>query len=155
MALCWARFSHRSLELKAASVIEFRVLYASPQRQAAKKASENMRSIYCCPKRDEQNSVTDKQTSGDDTKAKTPVKSSSKPPGKGKEMKEGHGKISRKKSKELEKEPIAYVPQRQAAKKAAAHIKSGLGTKLPATEMDEKKKDDQIDPIKSSAHEEG
>ena len=43
-------------------------------------------------------------------------------------------KVSKKRSIKAEKEPISYVPQRQAAKKAAAHIKSGLGSKAPAAE---------------------
>lgn len=118
-----------------------------PQRQAAKKASENMRSTTAT-KKEEGNPVPEKQTSGDDSKVKTPVKTQSSKPAKGKEMKDGPGKVGRKKSKDVEKEPIAYVPQRQAAKKAAAHIKSGLGTK-PAAEADDKKKDEKSDPIKS------
>ncbi|XP_075991425.1 PHD finger protein rhinoceros [Anticarsia gemmatalis] len=123
-----------------------------PQRQAAKKASENMRSTTVV-KKDEPTTETkpaaeSKQSSGDDVKVKTPVKSTGKS-AKGKEIKDGPGKVGKKKSKDQEKETIAYVPQRQAAKKAAAHIKSGLGTKAPATEADDKKKDEKSDPIKS------
>ncbi|XP_049884703.1 PHD finger protein rhinoceros isoform X2 [Pectinophora gossypiella] len=104
-----------------------------PQRQAAKKASENMRSTTAVKKED---SIPEKHVSGDDTKTKPKVKP------KDKEMKEAvSAKVGRKKSsKDVEKEPIAYVPQRQAAKKAAAHIKSGLGTKLPVPEAENDKK---------------
>ncbi|XP_053623698.1 PHD finger protein rhinoceros [Plodia interpunctella] len=115
-----------------------------PQRQAAKKASENMRSTTVVKKDD-----SDKPVSGDDTKSKPKVKS------RGKEVKDtkdvtpstSPAKVGRKKSsKEAEKEPISYVPQRQAAKKAAAHIKSGLGSKLPVVESDtDKKKDDKTE----------
>lgn len=104
-----------------------------PQRQAAKKASENMRSTTIV-KKDEP--VAEKQLSGDDTKSKSKVKS------KGKEV--VPAKVGRKKSsKDQDKETIAYVPQRQAAKKAAAHIKSGLGSKFPVVEVSdtEKKKE--------------
>lgn len=123
-----------------------------PQRQAAKKASENMRSTTIV-KKDEL--VTEqreqKQTSGDDTKSKPFVKTKSR----GKEMREKDEmksmKVGRKKSKEAEKEPISYVPQRQAAKKAAAHIKSGLGSKLPVPENDtDKKKDADKSDFKQS-----
>ncbi|XP_045784450.1 PHD finger protein rhinoceros [Maniola jurtina] len=106
-----------------------------PQRQAAKKASENMRSTTVVKKEE---SITDKQVSGDDTKSKPKLKS------KGKEVKDIPEKVGRKKSsKDQDKEPIAYVPQRQAAKKAAAHIKSGLGSKAPVVETIDcdKKKD--------------
>ncbi|CAH0716223.1 unnamed protein product, partial [Brenthis ino] len=110
-----------------------------PQRQAAKKASENMRSTTAVKKEE---SSTEKQVSGDDSKSKPKIKS------KGKEPKDPPERLSRKKSsKDQEKEPIAYVPQRQAAKKAAAHIKSGLGTKVPVAENDnnDKKKDEKPD----------
>ncbi|XP_060809407.1 PHD finger protein rhinoceros [Amyelois transitella] len=120
-----------------------------PQRQAAKKASENMRSTTAV-KKDE----PDKPVSGDEAKSKPKVKS------KGKEVKDtkdvtpatSPAKVGRKKSsKEAEKEPISYVPQRQAAKKAAAHIKSGLGSKLPVVESDaDKKKDDKPEFTKLS-----
>ncbi|XP_072930805.1 uncharacterized protein rno [Epargyreus clarus] len=108
-----------------------------PQRQAAKKASENMRSTVV--KKDEPGS--EKPVSGDDMKMKPKIKS------RGKEAKEILAKVVRKKlNKDHEKEPIAYVPQRQAAKKAAAHIKSGLGTKAPVpenTEGGDKRKDSE------------
>lgn len=113
-----------------------------PQRQAAKKASENMRSTTVA-KKDEPVSEQreQKQTSGDDTKSKSVVKPQKT---KGKEIKDAHSsKVGRKKSKEAEKEPISYVPQRQAAKKAAAHIKSGLGSKAPAAENETEKKKDE------------
>lgn len=106
-----------------------------PQRQAAKKASENMRSTTAVKKEE---STSDKQVSGDDSKSKPKIKS------KGKEVKDIPEKVGRKKSsKGQDKELIAYVPQRQAAKKAAAHIKSGLGSKAPVTEAidSDKKKD--------------
>lgn len=116
-----------------------------PQRQAAKKASENMRSTTIAKKEE----PSEKQVSGDDAKSKPKVIKS-----KGKEVKEVvAAKVGRKKStKEVEKEPIAYVPQRQAAKKAAAHIKSGLGSKPAVSETAEgdKKKDDKTETTKMS-----
>ncbi|XP_047040403.1 PHD finger protein rhinoceros-like [Helicoverpa zea] len=124
-----------------------------PQRQAAKKASENMRSTTVVKKDEtvpEQREIK-QSTSGDDTKPKPVAKPSekAKSTGKGKEIKDAHSsKVNKKKCKETEKEPIAYVPQRQAAKKAAAHIKSGLGTKAPVPDNEtEKKKDaDKSEP---------
>lgn len=111
-----------------------------PQRQAAKKASENMRSTTAVKKEE---TSTEKPVSGDDSKSKPKVKS------KGKEVKDVPDRTGRKKSsKDQEKEPISYVPQRQAAKKAAAHIKSGLGTKTAPTETndtDKKKDPDKVE----------
>ncbi|CAK1588501.1 unnamed protein product [Parnassius mnemosyne] len=116
-----------------------------PQRQAAKKASENMRSTAIVKKEE---TSAEKQISGDDSKSKPKLKS------KGKEVKDIPAKVGRKKSsKDTEKEPIAYVPQRQAAKKAAAHIKSGLGSKLPVieiTDTDKKKENDKFETPKMS-----
>ncbi|KAJ0184050.1 hypothetical protein K1T71_000473 [Dendrolimus kikuchii] len=115
-----------------------------PQRQAAKKASENMRSTATVKKEDP---VTDKPVSGDDTKSKPKIKA------KEKEIKDPPAKVNRRKCKEIEKEPISYVPQRQAAKKAAAHIKSGLGSKpvvLDTAENDKKKEVDKPETSKSS-----
>ncbi|XP_013149421.1 PREDICTED: PHD finger protein rhinoceros [Papilio polytes] len=112
-----------------------------PQRQAAKKASENMRSTTVA-KREE--SSTDKQASGDESRSKSKSKTKGK---------DNAAKSSTKKSsKDVEKEPIAYVPQRQAAKKAAAHIKSGLGSKLPVidpSDSDKRKDIDKSDTTKS------
>ncbi|CAG9789014.1 unnamed protein product [Diatraea saccharalis] len=109
-----------------------------PQRQAAKKASENMRSTTAVKKEEP---IMEKLASPEDPKTKPKLKS------KGKEVKEKESttpspaKVSRKKSsKDAEKETIAIVPQRQAAKKAAAHIKSGLGSKLPTVETSENDK---------------
>ncbi|KAI8431116.1 hypothetical protein MSG28_001171 [Choristoneura fumiferana] len=117
-----------------------------PQRQAAKKASENMRSTTAVKKEESGN---EKTGSGDENKPKPkiPIKS------KGKEVpKDIPAKVGRKKSsKDVEKETIAYVPQRQAAKKAAAHIKSGLGTKAPVadtSDTDKKKESDKPEPAK-------
>ncbi|CAH2034986.1 unnamed protein product, partial [Iphiclides podalirius] len=114
-----------------------------PQRQAAKKASENMRSTTAVKKEE---SGTEKQVSGDDSRSKPKLKS------KGKEVKDIPAKVGRKKSsKEVEKEPIAYVPQRQAAKKAAAHIKSGLGRPIvEQTDVDKKREHDKSDLLKIS-----
>ncbi|XP_023938670.1 PHD finger protein rhinoceros [Bicyclus anynana] len=115
-----------------------------PQRQAAKKAYENIRSTTTVKKED---SSTDKQVSGDDSKSKPKLKA------KEKEVKDIPQKVGRKKSsKDQDKELIAYVPQRQAAKKAAAHIKSGLGSKVPVTETvdTEKKKDAEKSDTKPS-----
>ncbi|KAG6453412.1 hypothetical protein O3G_MSEX008140 [Manduca sexta] len=108
-----------------------------PQRQAAKKASENMRSTAVV-KKDE--AGTDKPATAEESKPKPKLK------GKDKEIKEVPTRLNKRKSKELEKEPIAYVPQRQAAKKAAAHIKSGLGSKAPVVETENDKKKDSEKP---------
>lgn len=111
-----------------------------PQRQAAKKAFENMRSTTCVVKSKDE-PVVEKQTSGDEIKPKTKLKTK-------REVKDAKENISKGEEvkeaviQDLEKETIAYVPQRQAAKKAAAHIKSGLGSKVPMIEqVDEKKKE--------------
>lgn len=111
-----------------------------PQRQAAKKASENMRSTSTGKK--EENNVE---------KSPEEVKVKAKGKGKGKEMKSPPNKLARQKSKEADKGTIAYVPQRQAAKKAAAHIKN-IGSKAPAPETGEtsKKKEDKSESSKSS-----
>lgn len=120
-----------------------------PQRQAAKKASENMRSTTVVKKEE----VIEKLSSPEEVKARPKLKS------KGKEVKESTSttstpaRVGRKKSsKDVEKETIAYVPQRQAAKKAAAHIKSGLGNKLPIAESSEldKKRDSEKSDLKLS-----
>ncbi|XP_045532052.1 PHD finger protein rhinoceros [Pieris brassicae] len=119
-----------------------------PQRQAAKKASENMRSTTASKKDD---TPGEKQVSGDDSKNKQKLKA------KEKEIKDSKpAKISRKKSSKDQKETIAYVPQRQAAKKAAAHIKSGLGAKAPVVEpdSDKKKENERLEEIKSPKKEE-
>lgn len=108
-----------------------------PQRQAAKKASENMRSTAAVKKEE---LPPEKLT--EDSKSKIKFKDKAKD----KEIKEVPGKINRKKSKDAEKETIAYVPQRQAAKKAAAHIKGGLGNKQPLLESDNDKKKDFARP---------
>ncbi|XP_038216095.1 PHD finger protein rhinoceros [Zerene cesonia] len=116
-----------------------------PQRQAAKKASENMRSTTASKKEE---TCTEKPVSSDDTKNKqkaTQVKA------KGKEIKDPKpAKVGRKKSSKDQKETIAYVPQRQAAKKAAAHIKSGLGSKVPVVETVDADKKKDVDKLNTS-----
>lgn len=105
-----------------------------PQRQAAKKASENMRSTTIAKKEEPS---TEKVV--EEPKPKLKGK------GKGKEIKSPPAKVTRQTSKEAEKETIAYVPQRQAAKKAAAHIKN-IGSKIPVVETasdNTKKKDEK------------
>lgn len=111
-----------------------------PQRQAAKKASENMRSTSTGKK--EENAIE---------KSPEEVKIKAKGKGKGKEIKSPPTKLTRQTSKDAEKETIAYVPQRQAAKKAAAHIKN-IGSKVPAPETSDasKKKEEKQDSPKSS-----
>lgn len=125
-----------------------------PQRQAAKKASENMRSTTAIKAKDNVDITPEKHIiCNEEIKGKGKVKS------KGKESKESPTKLAAKNrnsgdSLEFDKEiseTIAYVPQRQAAKKAAAHIKSGLGTKAPAVEAnDDKKKDSEKETPKRS-----
>lgn len=104
-----------------------------PQRKAAKKASENMRSN--APKAKD---VMEASPESNKALANTEeVKVKPKPKFKGKEpkdiLKDMPKEKKDKKSTSEEKdnqELLAYVPQRQAAKKAAAHIKSGLGNKI-------------------------
>lgn len=116
-----------------------------PQRQAAKKASENMRSNTVNVKTRDQN-----EASSEAKPIQPPVEEVKQPKPKAK-LKDKKDKESVKDKKdrksslsgndifEFEKEErdtldiIAYVPQRQAAKKAAEHIKSGM-TKPPGTE---------------------
>ncbi|XP_018327190.1 PHD finger protein rhinoceros-like [Agrilus planipennis] len=130
-----------------------------PQRQAAKKASENLKATTG-------NSRVKEQTTSTEQGSKTPTTPVTVEPDRLKSkvkptktvVKEIKGAIKRDEKisqsdseKELEKDDVqdallAYVPQRQAAKKAAEHIKSGLGTKqLPAIteqlDTDKTKKD--------------
>ncbi|CAG4942989.1 unnamed protein product [Colias eurytheme] len=116
-----------------------------PQRQAAKKASENMRSTTTS-KKDE--TCVEKPMSSDDAKNK---QKSTQVKAKGKEIKDPKpAKVGRKKSSKDQKETIAYVPQRQAAKKAAAHIKSGLGSKAPVVETVDADKKKDVDKLNTS-----
>lgn len=126
-----------------------------PQRQAAKKASENMRSNTVNVKTRDQN-----ETSSEAKPIQPPVEEvkQSKPKAKLKDKKDKESVKDKKDRKssmsgndifEFEKEErdtldiIAYVPQRQAAKKAAEHIKSGMakppGSENPPEDVGKKK----------------
>ncbi|CAH0546641.1 unnamed protein product [Brassicogethes aeneus] len=116
-----------------------------PQRQAAKKATENLKSTTATrakesvPTPDEPSKFEEKEKV--DKVSKTISKVKSKPEKRESPVKE-HKKETKSQAdifdieKEIEKvdspEILAYVPQRQAAKKAAEHIKSGLGSKPAA-----------------------
>lgn len=97
-----------------------------PQRQAAKKASENMRSttITRIANKEQPPEIEIKAIPivEEKPKPKTPKVKESK----GKEVPKSPDLFDLEKEVEKETEVIAYVPQRQAAKKAAEHIKSGL-----------------------------
>lgn len=121
-----------------------------PQRQAAKKATENLKS------------TTSTRVTKEPVQEEPPPKVEEKPQkiqkpkSKTKEIKEVVKEVKKESSKvadifdidkEMEKldsqEILAYVPQRQAAKKAAEHIKSGLGKPVvpPPDESDKVKKE--------------
>lgn len=97
-----------------------------PQRQAAKKASENMK--VTTSSRTKEHTVTP-VVQEIEKLPPTPLTSPEEKPVKTK---------IKPKQKEVKKVPLeeeeilAYVPQRQAAKKAAEHIKSGLGKPVVA-----------------------
>lgn len=136
-----------------------------PQRQAAKKASENMRSTTTNTKNKDSSDNNDSKPAPivDDAKMKFKQKLKDKK----KENKEiPKDTITKKEMKtssysdlfDFEKESekdnqdiLAYVPQRQAAKKAAEHIKSGM-SKVPegSTEDANKKKEPIIETSKKS-----
>lgn len=125
-----------------------------PQRQAAKKASENLKSTTSRSKEPVSSSVPDVEVKTEksvpEEKEKPKTKSKVKPTKETKDNKEKDSKkenitkvggktpdvfdIDKEFDKEDNQEILAYVPQRQAAKKAAEHIKSGLG-KPVATEQ--------------------
>lgn len=132
-----------------------------PQRQAAKKASENLKTTTSRSKEPINNLVSESETKGDKIiieekdrdkikmKPKTKITKETKESKeiKEKELKKDTIKLTGNKTpdvfdieKEFEKEDnqeiLAYVPQRQAAKKAAEHIKSGLVKPL-ATDQNE------------------
>ncbi|KAK5642778.1 hypothetical protein RI129_008945 [Pyrocoelia pectoralis] len=112
-----------------------------PQRQAAKKASENMKSTSISrPKEQTPPELESKNVSSPEDK----VKHKPKPLKSNKEMKPTSKKEAKQSDvfdieKEFDKddnlEILSYVPQRQAAKKAAEHIKSGLGKPPPPAEV--------------------
>lgn len=100
-----------------------------PQRQAAKKASENMKSTT---RQKEQPNDQDKTTVPVDNKSK--IKKNKKEIAEVKKpTKVVESPVKEKKDKGDGQEILSYVPQRQAARKAAEHIKSGLG-KAPINE---------------------
>ncbi|XP_077302362.1 PHD finger protein rhinoceros [Arctopsyche grandis] len=130
-----------------------------PQRQAAKKASENMRSTTANVKNKESNDSVEPKPGPavEETKIKPKQKSKDKR----KDVKDAPSKESsgKKESKSLsssdlfdfEKESekdnqdiLAYVPQRQAAKKAAEHIKSGMSKVPEGTTDDANKKKEPV-----------
>ncbi|XP_047345699.1 PHD finger protein rhinoceros [Vespa velutina] len=112
-----------------------------PQRQAAKKASEIMQRSQA--KRDNltTESIEFVKSPGEETKSTKQTKE--KPSGK----KQKDNKTTKDQTKsndvyDFDKEfgdgmeILAYVPQRQAAKKAAEHIKSGMGTKIAQSDAE-------------------
>lgn len=110
-----------------------------PQRQAAKKATENLKSTTSNRLVKEQQAPIEEAPKVEDKLklAKPKLKSvkDSRDPTKDQSKKEpGKQADIFDIDKELESaEILAYVPQRQAAKKAAEHIKSGLGKPVPPT----------------------
>lgn len=136
-----------------------------PQRQAAKKASENMRSTTTNSKSKDSSDNNDSKPSPiiDDARMKFKQKIKDKKKDNKEVSKEMISKKELKPSaysdlfdfeKESEKDNqdiLAYVPQRQAAKKAAEHIKSGM-SKVPEGSTDDanKKKEPVIETSKKS-----
>ncbi|XP_043492959.1 PHD finger protein rhinoceros [Polistes fuscatus] len=139
--------------VKSAKKKEYPSALIVPQRQAAKKASEIMQRSQA--KRDNltTESVEFVKSPGEETK------SSKQPKEKSSGKKQKDNKMSKDQTKtndvyDFDKEfgdgmeILAYVPQRQAAKKAAEHIKSGMGTKIvqpDAETLDVKPKKDSPD----------
>ncbi|RZB41723.1 PHD finger protein rhinoceros [Asbolus verrucosus] len=111
-----------------------------PQRQAAKKATENLKSTtsnrLIKEQAEEQPKIEDK-SKVQKPKAKVAAKETSKEPNKKDANKQiDVFDIDKEMDKLENQEILAYVPQRQAAKKAAEHIKSGLGKPVvPATSI--------------------
>ncbi|XP_017781095.1 PREDICTED: PHD finger protein rhinoceros isoform X1 [Nicrophorus vespilloides] len=148
-----------------------------PQRQAAKKASENLKSntgnrvsketpiIATAPPPSVE---VESKVSNDKDEQERPYKNKGKvgrPPKDEKKEEKVKDTTSKKESKkedvfDIEKEIdkneqdiLAYVPQRQAAKKAAEHIKSGMGKPNPAEQAppaasEEKTKKDPLEEKK-------
>ncbi|XP_054005546.1 PHD finger protein rhinoceros [Hylaeus anthracinus] len=120
-----------------------------PQRQAAKKASEIMQRTQQTKK---DNSVPEVTSEAVTSPVEELPKCSTK---QSKEKSPSKKQRENKPSKETKNndvydfdkefgdgtEILAYVPQRQAAKKAAEHIKSGMGTK-PATQIEQQENPD-------------
>ncbi|XP_044271530.1 PHD finger protein rhinoceros [Tribolium madens] len=100
-----------------------------PQRQAAKKATENLKSTTT--------RVVKEQTEEPVVKLEEKSTKLQKPKPKPKETKKTSDVFDI--DKETDQEILAYVPQRQAAKKAAEHIKSGLGKPVVPPTVDEPK----------------
>lgn len=154
-----------------------------PQRQAAKKASENLKSTTSRSKdtvnnvvseteiKVEKSVVEDKEKEKDKSRLKSKhklVKESKEVKEKEKESKKDNVvksteskapdvfDIDKEFEKEESQEILAYVPQRQAAKKAAEHIKSGLGKPVPAeqaeADVNKSKKESEKD-VKSKQNE--
>ncbi|XP_066153594.1 PHD finger protein rhinoceros [Euwallacea fornicatus] len=109
-----------------------------PQRQAAKKASENLKLTnrskepHSTPLQSEEAIIKVEEKEKKEVKVK--VKKSPK------ELENKESLDKRKESSKVEQpskegdsDLLAFVPQRQAAKKAAEHIKSGLGKSVPPT----------------------
>ncbi|PNF36965.1 hypothetical protein B7P43_G08031 [Cryptotermes secundus] len=99
-----------------------------PQRQAAKKATE---SIRCSQGRTKEQILFEQEafkvsSSNDESKVKQKVKHKTKDSKTQKDGKSGSDVYDFEKDSSDPQEILAYVPQRQAAKKAAAHIKSGM-----------------------------
>uniref|UniRef100_A0A1B0D742 Uncharacterized protein n=1 Tax=Phlebotomus papatasi TaxID=29031 RepID=A0A1B0D742_PHLPP len=142
-------------------------LLVVPQRQAAKKASENMKSTaQTAPAAVAKKEMPPSKGAPAPAAAEAEVKErrdslmspSKEKVSKGKPPKSSQTSTTPKgkeKSAEAENrellEKLAYVPQRQAAKKAAEHIKSGLGkpTEAPAAAAAAPPAEEQSKPTKS------
>ena len=99
-----------------------------PQRQAAKKATE---SIRCSQGRTKEQILFEQEAfktspNSEEPKMKQKVKHKTKDSKTQKDSKSGGDVYDFEKDGSDPQEILAYVPQRQAAKKAAAHIKSGM-----------------------------
>lgn len=119
-----------------------------PQRQAAKKATE---SIRCSQGRTKEQILFEQEAfkispNIDEPKVKQKVKHKTKDSKTQKDGKSGGDVYDFEKDSCDAQEILAYVPQRQAAKKAAAHIKSGM-TKPVVGEADAESVRTKKDPV--------
>ncbi|KAG5329422.1 RNO protein, partial [Acromyrmex charruanus] len=106
-----------------------------PQRQAAKKASEIMQRTQGKKENTTSEPVEFVKSPGEPLKP-TKEKPSGKKQRDNKTSKDTKNNDVYDFDKEFGDEILAYVPQRQAAKKAAEHIKSGMGTKPAQSELE-------------------
>lgn len=114
-----------------------------PQRQAAKKASEIMQRTQCKKENTANEPVEFVKSPGEEaSKPPKPSTTKEKPSNKKQRDSKTTKEVKNNDVYDFDKdfgdgtEILAYVPQRQAAKKAAEHIKSGMGTKTAQPDLE-------------------